>query len=1739
MDHQSTSGDLALDVVDQTHNDAMEDHDVPSAEAVYDNLELTDLHASPSDALHSTEANDHDVANFLRSAGVEVSEDHHDVDMGMNMEEDMTGIEDRHSPVEGMSHMDMHTFHQDGDHELLHNDVEAPTFDLHQINQELDASSSLPQDHHDTIIEHAQREYDEGSVFSNGIDSINHDTRDRSFADLNMAPSPDVHMPQAGAEEMPIPTGVQIVNEEVLINEEGLVPLSENVPSMPALRGQYEGEDDKSLLCQEAPTQDQFPTSAHSPTSGPVTAAMVKTPSASNPPLPIDLALTEPITAFYKLQFLEAPPAQTSGPHGEYRPKEAFSYYMQTLDVTIGRKVNRLKKAGGKQQERRTSGGAAVDSGEMDDKKVEVQESDMQESDMQEQPSKEKVNSAKSLYGNAVTPKIIEGECVSEQGKRSAPPEVPPAKEIAKPPIDEDNEDNAVPSMIESFQQGVKREEEMDVSQAVKQESGLDELAEGQDPGQTQIEDEDERQVDVDLGALKSVSRLHARIGYSYTLSQFYLDVLGRNGAWVDDVFKVKGSRVALGPYTKIQISTRSFYFILPPASIATYPIPLNQNAVSGPSASSFPFGNGSTAVASHQATPDNEKDLHHLFRQPATFNAFSTNREEWEDERMGLFGMGAGMGKNGSYGYKRHRKGRKCKKCRLHEFQHNADDDGDADHPFSASENEAASDDNSVCSCSRCASEKRWMSSSPESGVEYSSSLSSVSSSEESSSEEDGSDEEEDEDDNEDDDEEEPDEAEAVEEAEEKDNRVKVVPDDQEMIVETNGKVLAEHVVVVQETQDWDETKTGSAHIGTTTVTEDTAMESDEESEEETLASKLKMSPPKPATLSTPHLDDFNDEASPSIQVNDLLLEDSHVFPPTEADIQAVQDLIASTMTTPIGEEAPPLQIQGASNDVSFGNGIFSSMESSHIHGDGDRMEPVPEIKLTKAEKSALAARIREAKAAARKEEQERKKAEKLAQREKEKAEKAQAKADAAAAKAAKKQKADALERERMLAKMDSLQNTQTDEYATGSHDMSGPGMAGNAGHMSGPSFTPGMRPGMPRPMHMGSSQVDIRPALRPGMPGVRPPRPMANGFRPINSAANGPAGGIIRPPRPGAPGMPMRPGAQAIRPGPPGGPSMRRGPGSVPPIQAQMRPGLPMRPIPPGMRPVRPGQAIRPVIRPPQQQQRPPLQPHMNSGNYSQDGYRITSPDRTLTRGTSVLSQDGPSRSPSLDPTSQKRTTPLLGIDGEPFIGPEPIKPDLTYATIIYRALAGVDRGRGTLGQVCDWVASEWEWFRMNPESGWQNSIRHNLSLNKAFLKVPRVSEDDPESKGSVWILDPIHAPELVERERKAAEQKEARLRREAEKGVTLSKIVKPKRPVEKPYGRDSDADQFRSSASAGGGSAPPYSVESVLSGLIPPLLVPLNRQIPLMLGAIPPHLKSVDIKLKHLLPEPPYVYDNNSIILNPIVFGRFSKQQLAQMQALPTKSAIQVLRTYVLRWLQEKVKKLGPSSLPNSGSPTIRPAMPMAAGAPRSSGTPPVRPRTGAMPPRAPGVRPVLGQARPLQPGLRPGIPRPGSIVRPVTNGGPIRPGMRPTNVPGAPGMRPAPRPVNGIGRLPQPTPALDPETLRKITQLAESAIKTNSAQSANAKVLLQYLKQVGSQVNIAIATQILSTGVIPPNAIPGRLTLPPTNSTGPAVRPRPPPSSISATQQPSSVLGKRPADSTTATNAESTEAKRQKV
>ncbi|KAF9534945.1 fork head domain-containing protein [Crepidotus variabilis] len=72
-------------------------------------------------------------------------------------------------------------------------------------------------------------------------------------------------------------------------------------------------------------------------------------------------------------------------------------------------------------------------------------------------------------------------------------------------------------------------------------------------------------QVDVDLGALKSVSRLHAKIEYDQEEDRFVLVVIGRNGAWVDGVWSGAGTRAPLGERSQVQIASRLFHFVLPP----------------------------------------------------------------------------------------------------------------------------------------------------------------------------------------------------------------------------------------------------------------------------------------------------------------------------------------------------------------------------------------------------------------------------------------------------------------------------------------------------------------------------------------------------------------------------------------------------------------------------------------------------------------------------------------------------------------------------------------------------------------------------------------------------------------------------------------------------------------------------------------------------------------------------------------------------------------------------------------------------------------------------------------------------------------------------------------------------------------------------------------------------------------------------------------------------------------------
>ncbi len=79
---------------------------------------------------------------------------------------------------------------------------------------------------------------------------------------------------------------------------------------------------------------------------------------------------------------------------------------------------------------------------------------------------------------------------------------------------------------------------------------------------------------------------------------------------------------------------------------------------------------------------------------------------------------------------------------------------------------------------------------------------------------------------------------------------------------------------------------------------------------------------------------------------------------------------------------------------------------------------------------------------------------------------------------------------------------------------------------------------------------------------------------------------------------------------------------------------------------------------------------------------------------------------------------------------------KPRMSYAQLIAEALVNSPDGMLTLSEIYAAISARHPYYKMEARN-WQNSIRHNLTLNKAFTKVPRMSSS--EGRGSYWKLEP----------------------------------------------------------------------------------------------------------------------------------------------------------------------------------------------------------------------------------------------------------------------------------------------------------------------------------------------------------------------------------------------------------------
>ncbi|KAG1053679.1 hypothetical protein G6F46_006734 [Rhizopus delemar] len=81
---------------------------------------------------------------------------------------------------------------------------------------------------------------------------------------------------------------------------------------------------------------------------------------------------------------------------------------------------------------------------------------------------------------------------------------------------------------------------------------------------------------------------------------------------------------------------------------------------------------------------------------------------------------------------------------------------------------------------------------------------------------------------------------------------------------------------------------------------------------------------------------------------------------------------------------------------------------------------------------------------------------------------------------------------------------------------------------------------------------------------------------------------------------------------------------------------------------------------------------------------------------------------------------------------------RPPFSYSSLIAQAILESENVRMTLRDIYNWIINKYPALYNANDTGWQNTIRHNLSLNRCFKKVPKNELDEHKGKGGYWTID-----------------------------------------------------------------------------------------------------------------------------------------------------------------------------------------------------------------------------------------------------------------------------------------------------------------------------------------------------------------------------------------------------------------
>ncbi|XP_063039926.1 forkhead box protein N3 [Engraulis encrasicolus] len=88
---------------------------------------------------------------------------------------------------------------------------------------------------------------------------------------------------------------------------------------------------------------------------------------------------------------------------------------------------------------------------------------------------------------------------------------------------------------------------------------------------------------------------------------------------------------------------------------------------------------------------------------------------------------------------------------------------------------------------------------------------------------------------------------------------------------------------------------------------------------------------------------------------------------------------------------------------------------------------------------------------------------------------------------------------------------------------------------------------------------------------------------------------------------------------------------------------------------------------------------------------------------------------------------------------------KPPYSFSCLIFMAIEDAPAKRLPVKDIYNWILEHFPYFASAP-TGWKNSVRHNLSLNKCFKKVDK-DRSQSMGKGSLWCIDPEYRQNLIQ--------------------------------------------------------------------------------------------------------------------------------------------------------------------------------------------------------------------------------------------------------------------------------------------------------------------------------------------------------------------------------------------------------